>query len=278
PLLAILAPLPAYWLISGLFHLLDISNWSCLDRYRINDSAEISSRNRATRLQVFRAVILQQVLQTVLGYFWVSEAPERVDHVAAMARISRTLSSFFFAPLFSPSHDDSYALLALLKNTTPQLAYLLYWWLIPAAQLLVAMVVLDTWQYFLHRAMHINKFLYKHLHSVHHRLYGFILDSLGAMLAEAVSRLSPRQATLFFVLSTCKTVDDHCGYRLPFDPLQLFSGNTADYHDIHHQIIGIKSNFSQPWFVHWDVILGTRMTRQTLKYAVKKSRLLYAPV
>lgn len=140
-------------------------------------------------------------------------------------------------------------------------------------------VVLDTWQYFLHRAMHLNQFLYKHLHSVHHRLYvpyafgalynhpieGFLLDTLGALLSETCAGLSVRQSVFFFTLSTCKTVDDHCGYRLPFDPLQLFSGNTADYHDIHHQVIGIKSNFSQPWFVHWDVILGTRMTRQDIE-------------
>lgn len=149
-------------------------------------------------------------------------------------------------------------------------------------------MVLDTWQYFLHRLMHLNRFLYKHLHSVHHRLYvpyaygalynhpieGFVLDTLGALLTETVTGLSVRQAMLFFVLSTCKTVDDHCGYSLPFDPLQMLSGNTADYHDIHHQAIGIKSNFSQPWFVHWDVILGTRMTRQDIeerRAKVKKS-------
>ncbi|KAI0246691.1 fatty acid hydroxylase superfamily-domain-containing protein [Lactifluus subvellereus] len=253
PLLTVLAPFLAYWLTSGLFHLFDLSNWRWLDRYRIHDSAEVASRNRATRRQVLGAVLFQQVLQTALGLLWISEAPERADHVAAVRGIAQVLS--------------------------PRLAYLLYWWFNPAAQLLVAMVVLDTWQYFLHRAMHINKFLYKHLHSVHHRLYvpyafgalynhpveGFLLDSLGAVLAEAVARLSVRQAMLFFVLSTCKTVDDHCGYRLPFDPFQMLSGNTADYHDIHHQIIGIKSNFSQPWFVHWDVILGTRMTRQEIE-------------
>jgi sphinganine C4-monooxygenase len=28
------------------------------------------------------------------------------------------------------------------------------------------------------------------------------------------------------------------------------------------QSIGAKSNFSQPFFVHWDVLLGTRMTRE----------------
>ena len=31
------------------------------------------------------------------------------------------------------------------------------------------------------------------------------------------------------------------------------------------QIIGIKSNFAQPFFVHWDTILGTRMTRAEME-------------
>ena len=146
--------------------------------------------------------------------------------------------------------------------------------------------------------MHVNKFLYKHLHSVHHRLYvpyafgalynhpieGFLLDSLGAALAEMLTGMTTRQAALLFTFSTFKTVDDHCGYKLPWDPLQFSSPNNADYHDIHHQVrlrpvscvspqssnvalqhIGIKHNFSQPFFIHWDAILGTRMTRQDME-------------
>ena len=31
------------------------------------------------------------------------------------------------------------------------------------------------------------------------------------------------------------------------------------------QMAGIKSNFSQPFFIHWDVILGTRMTREAME-------------
>lgn len=110
--------------------------------------------------------------------------------------------------------------------------------------------VIDTWQYFLHRLFHVNKFLYRHFHSVHHRLYvpyafgalynhpleGFLLDSCGAGLAHLVSLLTIRQAIVLFTFSTLKTVDDHCGYRLPFDPLQIIFGNNADYHDIHHQV------------------------------------------
>ena len=110
--------------------------------------------------------------------------------------------------------------------------------------------IVDTWQYFLHRAMHLNKFLYRQFHSWHHRLYvpyafgalynhpleGFLLDSLGALIAHLATGMTARQATLFYSFSTFKTVDDHCGYSLPFDPLQLMTSNNADYHDIHHQV------------------------------------------
>lgn len=109
--------------------------------------------------------------------------------------------------------------------------------------------------------MHVNKFLYKQFHSVHHRLYvpyafgslynhpfeGFLLDSLGAILGETFAQLSVRQAIFFFTFSTMKTVDDHCGYDFPFDPLQLFSRNNADYHDIHHQVRWLVAQKSLAW-------------------------------
>ncbi|KAI0272613.1 hypothetical protein BC834DRAFT_840846 [Gloeopeniophorella convolvens] len=233
PVLAAIAPLPAYWLTSALFHLFDLSSSKWLERHRIHDSAEVAARNLATRSQVFWAVLFQQALQTVLGLLW---------------------------------------------DATPQLAYAVYWWFIPTAQLL------SPWSSWIlavlppprnaHKQVPLQApplgappayvpYAYGALYN--HPVEGFLLDSIGAVLGEAAAQLSVRQATFFFVISTCKTVDDHCGYRLPFDPLQLFSGNTADYHDIHHQVVGIKSNFSQPWFIHWDVILGTRMTRRDIE-------------
>ena len=105
--------------------------------------------------------------------------------------------------------------------------------------------------------MHVNKFLYKSFHSWHHRLYvpyafgslynhpveGFLLDTTGAGLAEWITRMTTRQAMVLFLVSVCKTVDDHCGYSLPWDPLQIFFGNNADYHDIHHQVCVFASGF-----------------------------------
>lgn len=140
-------------------------------------------------------------------------------------------------------------------------------------QFVVAMMVLDTWQYFMHRYMHQNKFLYRHIHSQHHRLVvpyafgalynhpveGLLLDTIGGALSFLVSGMSPRASIFFFSFATLKTVDDHCGLWLPGNVFHLLFGNNSAYHDIHHQLYGNKYNFSQPFFVMWDKILGTYM-------------------
>lgn len=150
--------------------------------------------------------------------------------------------------------------------------------------------VIDTWQYFMHRLFHVNKFLYRHFHSVHHRLYvpyaygalynhpleGFLLDTTGAVLAEIISYSSVRQTTLIFGFASAKTVDDHCGFSLPWDPLQFMYRNNARYHDIHHQTYGLKYNFSQPFWIHWDIILGTRWDKPNRPLAAEKRALALA--
>jgi sphinganine C4-monooxygenase len=35
-----------------------------------------------------------------------------------------------------------------------------YWYAIPAVQFSAAVVIMDAWEYMLHRAMHLNKWLY----------------------------------------------------------------------------------------------------------------------
>ncbi|KIJ61981.1 hypothetical protein HYDPIDRAFT_115123 [Hydnomerulius pinastri MD-312] len=274
-ILALAAPVITYWVMSIFFHCLDISGWHWLEKYRIHESAEIKSRNRATRSDVIWAVVLQHILQTGLGYYWLSEPP----HISVsrcmveMEAVGKTLVRLVRWAA-GPEAGEYF-----LELRGAEMTHWLYWWGIPAAQVLFSLFIVDTWQYFLHRFMHSNKFLYKQFHSVHHRLYvpyafgalynhpleGFVLDSFGAVLAETIANLSVRQTMFLFAFSTCKTVDDHCGYSLPFDPLQMISGNNADYHDIHHQTIGIKANFSQPFFIHWDTILGTRLTRKDIE-------------
>lgn len=124
-------------------------------------------------------------------------------------------------------------------------------------------------------------------HSRHHRLYvpyaygalynhpfeGFLLDTLGAGIAYKLAGMNTRQGMAFFTGSTFKTVDDHCGYALPWDPLQHMTSNNAGYHDVHHQSWGIKTNFSQPFFTFWDRLLGTVWTGGDVSARYERSRL-----
>jgi len=133
---------------------------------------------------------------------------------------------------------------------------------------------------------HSNKFAAK-FHSRHHRLYvpyaygalynhpveGFLLDTLGAGIAYLIAGMTTRQSMLFFTGSTVKTVDDHCGYALPWDPLQQLTSNNAGYHDIHHQSWGIKTNFSQPFFTFWDRFMGTMWTGGDVSARYEKAKI-----
>jgi sphinganine C4-monooxygenase len=143
----------------------------------------------------------------------------------------------------------------------------------------VAMLVLDAWQYFMHRLMHSSTYMYRRFHSWHHRVaapyafaaqYGHPVDSvltetLSGAAAYLASGMSPRAAAAFFVFATVKGVDDHCGVAPPWNPLHAAFANNTAYHDVHHQRGGGRRNFSQPFFVVWDRILGTHATPVVLR-------------
>lgn len=281
PVLTVIVPLLVYWIVSCFFTILDYLQIPWIEKYRLHESEEAQAKNRVKKAQVIKAVIFQQIIQTALGIIYLDPEPPSIvgrDHLSEMKAYAFIVSTLVRI-LLPPKHA-----LWILARYGPQLAQWAYWWGFPILQFLWASFLLDTWQYFWHRAFHINQFLYKHIHSVHHRLYcpyafgalynhpleGFILDTLGAVVAHWASGMSVRQATFLFGISTAKTVDDHCGLALPFDPLQHLFGNNAAYHDIHHQQFGIKKNFSQPYFVHWDVLMGTRMTHEEARMRREK--------
>lgn len=140
-----------------------------------------------------------------------------------------------------------------------------------AARFAVAMFVLDTWQYFMHRLMHSSRYMYRRFHSWHHRVVapyafaaqynhpvdGVLTETLSGAAAFLASGMPPRAAAVFFVFATVKGIDDHCGLLVPWNPLHAVFGNNTAYHDVHHQLGGGRRNFSQPFFVVWDRLLGT---------------------
>ncbi|KAJ5359696.1 uncharacterized protein N7496_012109 [Penicillium cataractarum] len=309
--LSLILPIIAYWGLSMVYHFIDVNGY--FEEYRLHTPAEVLKRNKVTRWEVVRDVILQQVIQTVVGYglscFDAAETVGREEYdVAVWAKrlrllqraippalglvgidalgLSKSISQSGHTMLAGVLAGGSYpgVVQSLILDSGVEVvapafaswelavAGFIYWYFVPALQFLLAISIVDTWQYFLHRAMHLNRWLYVAFHSRHHRLYvpyafgalynhpveGFFLDTAGTGVGFLVSGMTNRQAMWFFTCSTIKTVDDHCGYAFPWDPLQHFTSNNAAYHDIHHQSWGIKSNFSQPFFTFWDRLLNTQ--------------------
>ncbi|KAI5679045.1 hypothetical protein M9H77_09995 [Catharanthus roseus] len=227
-LLGTFVPILVYWIYSGIYIML-----GGLENYRLHSKKDEDEKNLVPKRDVVKGVLLQQAVQAVVATLLFAVTGNDGE--------------------IGGEHQSSFLVLA--------------------RQFFIAMVILDTWQYFMHRYMHQNKFLYRHIHSQHHRLVvpyaygalynhpleGLLLDTIGGALAFLFSGMSPRSSILFFSFATIKTVDDHCGLWLPGNLFHICFRNNSAYHDIHHQLYGSKYNFSQPFFVTWDRILGTYM-------------------
>jgi len=314
--LSLILPHIAYWVVSLFFHTIDV--YDLFPQYRLHTPEEISQRNLASRYEVARDVLLEQVIQigtsavlnllddqqltghenyevavwatrirlaqrglpTLLGLVGLNAGALSKNIAGSYPLLAGALAGGFYPSLFELD-DMAGTAVPAFASWEVLLAKFIYWIVIPCIKFWFAAFFLDSWQYLWHRAMHMNKWMYTKWHARHHRLYvpyaygalynhpveGFVLDTLGAAIAYKCSFMTSREGMFFFVGSMMKTVDDHCGYALPFDPLQHITSNNAAYHDIHHQSWGIKSNFSQPFFTTWDRILGTMWKGDTtLKY------------
>lgn len=189
-------PVIAYWIVSLIFHYIDIKD--IFPQYRLHTPAEILARNHVSRYEVARDVIIQQIVQIAVGALLGLTEPEDMygkeeydiavwaTRLRVAQRALPQLLGFLGlnAAAISKNLSATYPVLAgllaggrypLLKvgldatsaTTVPAfaawemfLAKALYWYLVPAVQFGLAVFILDTWQYFLHRAMHMNKWLY----------------------------------------------------------------------------------------------------------------------
>lgn len=189
-------PVVAYWILSMVFHYIDINDiWP---QYRLHTPAEILKRNHVSRYEVARDVIIQQILQigvgTLLGLTEAAESLGKEEYDVAVwatrlriaqRALPRALGMLGLnAAAISNNLSGSHPILAgmLAGGKYPSLsvgldiatgaavpafaswelfaAKAIYWYIVPALQFGLAIFVLDTWQYFLHRAMHMNKWLY----------------------------------------------------------------------------------------------------------------------
>ncbi|RXH88006.1 hypothetical protein DVH24_037651 [Malus domestica] len=250
------APIVVYWLYAGAYQLLPP-----LDNYRLHSRREEDEKNSMPLPSVVKGVLLQQLVQATVaqGLFLCFE-------IESLGWLMGGVSSFTILHELTSKANISGV---TIQPSIP----------VQIVQIVIAMLVMDTWQYFVHRYMHQNKFLYRHVHSQHHRLVvpyaigalynhpleGLLLDTFGGALSFLVSGMTARTAVIFFCFAVIKTVDDHCGLWLPGNIFHLLFQNNTAYHDIHHQLQGLKYNYSQPFFPIWDKLFGTYMPYNLVK-------------
>ncbi|CAL8262052.1 unnamed protein product [Arctogadus glacialis] len=135
----------------------------------------------------------------------------------------------------------------------------------------LACLLLFDFQYFVwHLLHHKIPWLYRTFHKVHHSYtatsaltteHSGATEMLSLALFAGINpyllHCHPLTELAFFVLNIWLSVDDHCGYDLPWAlhhwvPFGLYGG--APHHDLHH--LTFKSNYA-PYFTHWDRLAGT---------------------
>lgn len=194
--LSLLLPHVAYWVVSLLFHAID--ELDLFPQYRLHTPAEITQRNHATRWEVARDVVLQQIIQTfvavaisytepaemtgmqahdiavwatrvrlaqrtlptLLGLLGLNAVSIAKSLAAAHPLLAGALAGGHY-PFLATSLDDAAATsVPAFAAWELTVAKAIYHVAVPTVQYAVAICFLDAWQYFWHRAMHMNKWMY----------------------------------------------------------------------------------------------------------------------
>ncbi|KAL3045974.1 hypothetical protein OYC64_004058 [Pagothenia borchgrevinki] len=142
------------------------------------------------------------------------------------------------------------------------------------AQVFVCLLLFDFQSFTWHLLHHRVPWLYRTFHKVHHSsssTWALTTEATGAMetlslgffsgCTPVLLGLHPLSQLGFFLLNIWLSVEDHCGYDLPWAthrlfPLHLYGG--APHHDLHH--LNSSCNYA-PYFTHWDRLIGTLQTR-----------------
>ncbi|PFH62479.1 hypothetical protein XA68_13381 [Ophiocordyceps unilateralis] len=285
--LSLIVPVVTHWTTAALYGL--IERFELFQEYRIHTRDEERVKNRISRRKCLRGVILVQLLQTgfgiALGMFSGVEMTGNEDHevmkwASRVHNFGRTLTCYFpydgskvdMAQTTLQGLVDSTFLTSSLVEFQADLfvAKVIFYALMPACRLYLALWLADAWVFFIHRAEHRNAWLYRNFHARHHELYvpyswGGIYDhpfeslflSVGAFaIAVLGTGMTLRESILFSAFSSAKACTDHGGYKFPWNPMDLFTSVDAEYHDKHHQRRGLKTNFALH-FQFWDRMFGT---------------------
>ena len=161
----------------------------------------------------------------------------------AIFRKRMPLFLFNFVILLFVSGFGSYLIYDSIET-----AYTSFW--IIGLQVIFAFVVDDAWFYFFHRWLHENKFMLRHVHSIHHRattpfpleylyahplewMLGMIGVGIGFSLILIVMPINVYAIWIFGLLRNLHEIHIHSDLELPFFSNVPFLSKTK-HHDDHH--------------------------------------------
>ena len=150
-------------------------------------------------------------------------------------------------------------------------------WYVIIAQLIFFVVSDDFLYYWMHRYFHENKWLLKHVHSVHHRIKntcainGNYMHWVEFSATASLMLLGPILigAHLYVVwiwvaLRQFEAVDGHAGYDIPWNPARWFPFYHGPvYHDFHHA--KFKGNYAG-FLPYLDRFMGNTYIDEYLQY------------
>jgi len=236
-------------------------------------------------MQHLTAHFIQTFVITVIRYFTIAGAAFFIFYRLFYARFTRSKIQKRHARKADFLHEISYSLLStfvfavigVLLLFTPMVKYtLLYkniyaypiWW-IPVSVLL-ALVIHDTYFYWMHRLLH-HKLIFRHAHLVHHKSvnpspwasYSFhFLESIieGGILVVVVLVLPMHLISLllFIIAGFVINVYGHLGYEIMPQKFRRSFWfqilNTSVHHNMHHS--KFKGNYGL-YFRVWDRLMKT---------------------
>ena len=180
--LSLAIPLVTYWTLGLTFHAFDIYGY--LQQYRIHTPKEIGKRNRVSRFECLRGVLFNQTLQTLFGIiaewggegdfyvcdeYWISVWATRVARTRQLApkllrllaidfkQLPTRMTISYFTPVSTMTGCRN---ISAFSSWELHLAQVIYYLVVPIFQFTLAVLISDSWQYFGHRWMHSNKFMY----------------------------------------------------------------------------------------------------------------------
>ncbi|KAJ3205761.1 Methylsterol monooxygenase 2-2 [Dinochytrium kinnereticum] len=139
--------------------------------------------------------------------------------------------------------------------------------------LLLMALIDDLWFYINHRTLHMNKWLWENVHSLHHKMMNptalstnylhpleMLLVSIGTLVATAVVRPHYIPFIFFIFVRTAEDVGNHSGWDFPFLLSRWIPGHvTARFHDTHHALSNYQGRAKNlaTTFTFWDKLFGT---------------------